>query len=31
MNGQCAMDRKETAEEQKGEGKGTDAEHSLKL
>jgi hypothetical protein len=25
------MDRKETAEEQKGEGKGTDAEHSLKL
>jgi hypothetical protein len=31
MNGHCAVDKKETAEKQKGEGKGPDVEHPLKL
>jgi hypothetical protein len=31
MNRHCAMDKKETAEKQKDEGKGPDVEHSLKL
>jgi hypothetical protein len=31
MNGHCAMDSRETAEKRKGEGKGPDVAHSLKL
>jgi hypothetical protein len=31
MNRHCAMDNKETAEKRKGEGKGPDVAHSLKL
>jgi hypothetical protein len=31
MNWHCAMDSKETAEKRKGEGKGPDVAHSLKL